>query len=275
MKAQDLVKRMLGSRLLKWAVVVLAVGVGSYEISKEWHEVHHALGQIGLLASFEALLVLLVMQFANMKVWHVLLTGFGSPLRVTTAGRIVFIGQLGKYVPGSIWPILAQMELARADLDALLGVRSGRLRMASFPSAGATLMPDAIAVFRRRHPDIALSLATGNNLVRRCHTVFERKGAIRQKGRLFGGGATAVPAPRERGRNGDDRTNCKSPVQAHELQPRQHNVSGGDQTAREQQERHIVLRRLPLPAPHHGALKALKFSDRFVHSQFLTLCNRR
>src|SRR5438309_4584477 len=38
--------------------------------------------------------------------------------------------------------ILAQMELARADLDALLGVRSGRLRMASFPSAGATLMPD-------------------------------------------------------------------------------------------------------------------------------------
>jgi DNA-binding transcriptional LysR family regulator len=31
--------------------------------------------------------------------------------------------------------------------------------MASFPSAGATLMPDAIAVFRRRHPDITLSLA--------------------------------------------------------------------------------------------------------------------
>jgi glycosyltransferase 2 family protein len=111
LKAQDLVKRMLGSRLLKWAVVVLAVGIGSYEIAKEWDDVHHALGQIGLLASFEALLVLLVVQFANMKVWHVLLAGFGSPLRVTTAGRIVFIGQLGKYVPGSIWPILVQMEL--------------------------------------------------------------------------------------------------------------------------------------------------------------------
>lgn len=117
MKAQDLVKRLLGSRLLKWGVVVLAVGIGGYAISNEWQKVHHALGQIGLLTSFEVLLVLLGMQYANMRVWHVLLTGFGSPLRTATAARIVFIGQLGKYVVGSVWPILAQMELgARAKV---------------------------------------------------------------------------------------------------------------------------------------------------------------
>jgi DNA-binding transcriptional LysR family regulator len=57
--------------------------------------------------------------------------------------------------------ILASIEAAQADLDALLGLRAGRLRMASFPSAGATLMPQAIATFRDRHPDIALSLAEG------------------------------------------------------------------------------------------------------------------
>jgi hypothetical protein len=114
LKAQDIVKRLLGSRLLKWGVVVLAVGLGGYEISKEWHDVHHALGQIGLLTSVEALLILLVVQYANMKVWHVVLTGLGSPLRTPTAARIVFIGQLGKYIPGSIWPILVQMELAAA-----------------------------------------------------------------------------------------------------------------------------------------------------------------
>ena len=111
MKVQDLVKRLLGSRRLKWGVAVVAIGIGCYEISKEWHEVLPALSQIGLLTSFEALLVLLGMQYANMRVWHVLLAGFGSPLRTATAARIVFIGQLGKYVPGSIWPILAQMEL--------------------------------------------------------------------------------------------------------------------------------------------------------------------
>lgn len=57
--------------------------------------------------------------------------------------------------------ILASIDAAQADLEALLGLRAGRLRMASFPSAGATLMPEAIAAFRDRHPDVALSLAEG------------------------------------------------------------------------------------------------------------------
>ena len=111
------VKRLLGSRWLKWAVVVIAVGIGAYTIDGEWNQVHHALGQIGLLASFEALLVLLVMQFATLREWQALLAGLGSPIRTTTAGRIFFIGQLGKYIPGSVWPVLTQMELgARANV---------------------------------------------------------------------------------------------------------------------------------------------------------------
>lgn len=117
MKAQDLVKRALGSRLLKWAVVVVAIGIGVYEITREWHDVHQALGQIGLLSCLWALLALLGMQFAALKVWQVLLAGFGSKLSLPVAGRILCIGQLGKYIPGSVWPILAQMELgARAKV---------------------------------------------------------------------------------------------------------------------------------------------------------------
>jgi glycosyltransferase 2 family protein len=117
LKAQDLAKRVLGSRLLKWGVVAVAVGVGAYEISKEWREVHQALGQIGVLACFEALLALLVMQFATLRQWQALLAGLGSPLRTPTAGRIFYIGQLGKYIPGSVWPVLTQMELgARANV---------------------------------------------------------------------------------------------------------------------------------------------------------------
>jgi hypothetical protein len=117
LKAQDLAKRVLGSPLLKWGVVVAAVGIGAYEISKEWHKVYQALGQIGLLSSFEALLALLLMQFATLRAWQVLLAGMGSPLRTPVAGRILFIGQLGKYIPGSVWPVLAQMELgARAKV---------------------------------------------------------------------------------------------------------------------------------------------------------------
>jgi DNA-binding transcriptional LysR family regulator len=57
--------------------------------------------------------------------------------------------------------IFAQIEAAEAELDAILGVRTGPLRVASFPSAGATLMPLAIARFRSRHPGVALTLAEG------------------------------------------------------------------------------------------------------------------
>ena len=57
--------------------------------------------------------------------------------------------------------IFARIEAAETQLAAVLGIRAGRLRMASFPSAGATLMPQAIARFRARHPDVALTLAEG------------------------------------------------------------------------------------------------------------------
>jgi DNA-binding transcriptional LysR family regulator len=57
--------------------------------------------------------------------------------------------------------IFAQVEAAEAELAAVLGVRAGRLRVASFPSAGSTLMPLAVAAFRRAHPDVSLTLAEG------------------------------------------------------------------------------------------------------------------
>src|SRR5918999_555239 len=43
--------------------------------------------------------------------------------------------------------------------QAIAGLRGGRLRMAAFESAGATLMPLAIAAFRERHPAVELSLS--------------------------------------------------------------------------------------------------------------------
>jgi DNA-binding transcriptional LysR family regulator len=55
--------------------------------------------------------------------------------------------------------ILAGLEAAEEALAEIAGLRSGRLRMASFPTAGATLMPLAIATFRAAYPDIELTLA--------------------------------------------------------------------------------------------------------------------
>src|SRR5947209_810734 len=57
--------------------------------------------------------------------------------------------------------IFAQIDAAEAELASILGARGGPLRVASFPSAGATLMPLAIANFRARHPEVSLTLAEG------------------------------------------------------------------------------------------------------------------
>jgi DNA-binding transcriptional LysR family regulator len=54
--------------------------------------------------------------------------------------------------------VLARLDDAQAELDALAGLRGGRLRLVAFPSAGASIMPRAIAVFRERHPAVDLSL---------------------------------------------------------------------------------------------------------------------
>ena len=138
-------KRLVGSRWTKIAVVAIAAGIGAYEIAREWRDVHHALSQIGLLASFEALLVLLVMQFATLRQWQSLLAGLGSPLRTTTAGRIFFIGQLGKYIPGSVWPILTQMELgARASVPRVRSASASILTMIVSLAGGLLVAAAAI-----------------------------------------------------------------------------------------------------------------------------------
>src|SRR4051812_33543577 len=57
--------------------------------------------------------------------------------------------------------ILSRLDAAEAEVAAIAGLRGGRLAMASFPTAGATIMPLAVATFRAAHPEVALSLAEG------------------------------------------------------------------------------------------------------------------
>jgi DNA-binding transcriptional LysR family regulator len=56
--------------------------------------------------------------------------------------------------------ILARLDDAEQELAAIAGLRGGRVRVASFQSAGATLIPRALAEFHRRHRDVDLSAST-------------------------------------------------------------------------------------------------------------------
>jgi DNA-binding transcriptional LysR family regulator len=57
--------------------------------------------------------------------------------------------------------VLARLAEAEAELEAIAGLRGGRLRIGTFESAGSSLLPPAIACFRERHPGVELSLTLG------------------------------------------------------------------------------------------------------------------
>jgi hypothetical protein len=63
--------------------------------------------------------------------WRAMLQGLGTEVPVRAAARIFFVGQLGKYVPGSVWPAVAQVELA---------ARHGVPRRRSAAATGALML---------------------------------------------------------------------------------------------------------------------------------------
>src|ERR1700710_1108765 len=67
----------------------------------------------------------------------------------------------GAALAGHISGILAQLEAAEDEIAAIVAGRGGHLRTASFPTAGSSLMPGAIAGFRSSHPGVEVSLAEG------------------------------------------------------------------------------------------------------------------
>jgi len=69
--------------------------------------------------------------------------------RLTEAGEILL---------GHADAILGRIEHAERDLSAYLQARSGRFRLAAFESAGAALVPIAVAGFHARHPDVELNV---------------------------------------------------------------------------------------------------------------------
>jgi glycosyltransferase 2 family protein len=104
-------KNIVRSKAVRWGFVAATLAFGGYEIARQWHEIVHALGQLSPLAIAGALVCVLAAQVGTLRTWQCVLAGLGSPLRATAAARVLFIGQLGKYLPGSVWPVLAQMEL--------------------------------------------------------------------------------------------------------------------------------------------------------------------
>jgi molybdate transport repressor ModE-like protein len=68
------------------------------------------------------------------------------------------LNDAGRMLVGHAEAALARLEEAEHELKAIAGVEGGELRLASFPSASATLLTEALAEFGGRHPGVRLSV---------------------------------------------------------------------------------------------------------------------
>jgi uncharacterized membrane protein YbhN (UPF0104 family) len=107
------VKGPLG-RAVRVGFLLLAVLLLVLALREKGDEAYDAAREIGPLHALGSLAAVLVGLLASAGVWRALLADLGTALPMRPALHVFFLGQLGKYVPGSVFAIAAQMELGRA-----------------------------------------------------------------------------------------------------------------------------------------------------------------
>jgi glycosyltransferase 2 family protein len=134
------VTRWRESPWLRGGLLAVAVGIAVYGLVSQWTQVSAALAKLAGYDVAGAALCVLAGLGCMLLAWRALLTDLGSPLPLPAAIRVMFIGQLGKYVPGAVWALAAQVELAR-DYD----VPRRRSATASLVGMATTLVVGLVA----------------------------------------------------------------------------------------------------------------------------------
>ncbi|QIH98652.1 LysR family transcriptional regulator [Rhodococcoides fascians A21d2] len=81
----------------------------------------------------------------------------GQPLLERHA-RGVRLTEAGEVLVRHAERIETQLLAARNELEDLSGLRAGTLRIGTFPTAGASLLPPVVKLFKSRHPAVALTV---------------------------------------------------------------------------------------------------------------------
>ena len=83
--------------------------------------------------------------------------GLGTPVFIRS-GRTLLLSEAGRLLQEHADPILEGLARAEARIRAVVELQSGRLRIGAFPSASATLLPQAISRLLAAHPGIRIEL---------------------------------------------------------------------------------------------------------------------
>ena len=126
--------RHVGRQVLQIGFGLAAVAAVVYALASRWAEVQENIREISPAHLVAATLAAVGALLASMMAWRRILLDLDHDLPRRLAAQVYFAGQLAKYLPGSLWSVLAQAQLARTH-----GVTAAR-------SAGAALVQHVIAL---------------------------------------------------------------------------------------------------------------------------------
>lgn len=76
---------------------------------------------------------------------------------VERLGRTVRLTEAGRVLATHAGTVLKALDAAEEEVAAIAGLRAGRVRLMAFPSSSATVVPHALALVKRRFPDVSVS----------------------------------------------------------------------------------------------------------------------
>ena len=100
-------------RALRWAFLAVALILLGWALIARWDQVADALASITWGALAAALAAAVVALLINAMSWRAVMRAVGLDVHPREALRVFLLSQIGKYVPGSVWPVIAQAEMAR------------------------------------------------------------------------------------------------------------------------------------------------------------------
>jgi glycosyltransferase 2 family protein len=95
------------------AIAAVVLGA-AYAIYRQRHAFGDALQRVGVWPMLLSLAVGAAGTAATFPLWREVLGGLGVWLPWGQGARVFFTSQLGKYLPGAVWPLVMQMEAGRA-----------------------------------------------------------------------------------------------------------------------------------------------------------------
>lgn len=102
-------KWLSGLRVVVGVALFAAVAIAA---SREWGLVRGTVRELSPATLVGAQLLLVAGLIASAMTWRATLLALGERVGFAASAKIYFVGQLGKYVPGSLWAFLLQMEMS-------------------------------------------------------------------------------------------------------------------------------------------------------------------